>query len=141
MPPKNISTGAYWKEDPTDAPHRDVETDFETGESSESEPPTSHKKFTTSDNLEDNLVTVSHDGTPSSTASDVALKAPFEDTMEAQNLDRQGREQGLSNQEKKERLVNMLGNGTSDGDAKETSKDNEDDGENRSEGKGKGKKV
>jgi hypothetical protein len=61
--------------------------------------------------------------------------------MEAQNLDRQGREQGLSNQEKKERPVNMLGNGTSDGDAKETSKDNEDDGENRSEGKGKGKKV
>ncbi|CAN9374328.1 unnamed protein product [Alternaria alternata] len=141
MPPKNISTGAYWKEDPTDAPHRDVETDFETSESSESEPPTSHKKFTTSDNLEDNLVTVSHDSTPSSTASDVALKAPLEDTMEAQNLDRQGREQGLSNQERKEKLINMLGNGTSDRDTKETSKDDEDDGENRSEGKGKGKKV
>ncbi|KAB2105003.1 hypothetical protein AG0111_0g6870 [Alternaria gaisen] len=57
MPPKNISTGAYWKEDPTDAPHRDVETDSETGESSESEPPTSHKKVTISDDLEDNLVT------------------------------------------------------------------------------------
>lgn len=141
MPPKNISTGAYWKEDPTDAPHRDVETDSETGESSESEPPTSHKKVTISDDLEDNLVTVSHDSTPSSTASDVALKAPFEDTMEAQNLDRQGREQGLSNQERKQKLVKMLGNGASDIDAKETRKDDEDDGENRSEGKGKGKKV
>jgi len=61
--------------------------------------------------------------------------------MEAQNLDRQGREQGLSNQERKGKLVKLLGNGTNDRDAKETSKDDEDDGENRSEGKGKGKKV
>ncbi|KAL1795796.1 hypothetical protein ACET3X_006020 [Alternaria dauci] len=132
MPPKNISTGAYWKEDPTDAPHKDVETDFETGETSKPETPTKHKKVTTSDNLEDDLVT-----------------APLEDTMEAQSLDRQWREQGLSNKERKEKLMTMLEDNLRDRNKKETSKKEEeeeedgDDDEDKSlsKGKDKGKKV
>jgi hypothetical protein len=148
MPPKNSTTGAYWKEDPTDAPHKDVETDFETDESSKSEPPASHKKVTTSDNPEDNLVTVSHDSTPSPTASDIVLKFHLDDTEEALNLDRECREQGLPDQERKERLTMMLEKCTRDRNAKEASKEEEmkkkyeeDEDGYYSERKGKGKKV
>ncbi|KAG9195477.1 hypothetical protein G6011_00598 [Alternaria panax] len=148
MSPENISTGGYWKEDPTDAPHKDVETDFETGESSQSEPPTSHKKVTTSDNPEDNLVTVSHDSTPSPTASNILLKFPLEDTMEAQDQARQWWEQGLSSQESKRRLTIMLESIIRDRNVKEASREEEmkkeyedDEDENCGDGKGKDKKV
>jgi hypothetical protein len=104
MPPKNLHNHAYFEEDPTDAPHKDVETEFETGESSKPETPNRQKKVTTSDNPEDDLVTVSHDSTPSPTASDIVLKLNYNDFVVASNLHRKWQESGLNEHERKAKM-------------------------------------
>jgi uncharacterized protein YqfA (UPF0365 family) len=149
MPPKNTSTDAYMREDPTDVPHTDVESDFETGESSKSDSPTSHKEVTTSDNPEDNVVTVSHDSSPSSTASDMVLKSDLRDIQVAANLHRKWIESDLSAQEKKAKMKEVkqqfdnekkARERKEEDDMKKKYEEDEEDEEN-GEGKGKGKKV
>jgi hypothetical protein len=94
MPPKNIHTREYFSTDPSNAPHRDVETDSGPDEPSKSTTATEQKRITPSDNPEDDVVTVSKESTPSPTASDILLEFHLEDTMAATNLDRKWREEG-----------------------------------------------
>jgi hypothetical protein len=87
MPPKNIATREYFETDPSDAPNRDVEIVSGSDEPSKSETPPKQKRVTTSDNPEDDVVTVSKESTPSPTPSDILFSFHFEDTTMATNLD------------------------------------------------------
>jgi hypothetical protein len=143
MPPKNTSTQGYFTEDPTDKPHKDV---HEPSSSSSESPPEEEdeKKITTSDNLEDDLVTVSHGSPPSPTASVILLKFDIEDTLEATNLNEQWKD--LSDSERKKKLKRLLETFTAAKEERERKeveemkRNNEQDGED-DEGKGKGKKA
>jgi hypothetical protein len=107
-PPRNTRNREYYSTDPTDDPDQEVEI-FHMSSSSSPSPPTSapskHKHITTSDNPEDDLVTVSKESTPSPTASDIVLQCQDEDFSAACGFNREMQEQGVSARERKRRLV------------------------------------
>jgi hypothetical protein len=145
MPPKNTYTQGYFSEDPTDKPHKDVsEPSSSSSESPPEEEEEKKKKITTSDNLEDDLVTVSHGSPPSPTASDILLKFDIEDTLEATNLNEQWKDLGDSERKKKlKRLLETFTAVKEERERKEVEemkRKSEEDGED-DEGKGKGKKA
>jgi hypothetical protein len=144
MPPKNLHNHAYFEEDPTDAPHKDVETDFETGEFSKPETPNRQKKVTTSDNPEDDLVTVSHDSTPSPTASDIVLKLNYNDFVVASNLHRKWQESGLNEHEGKAKMKEVQKIFDNEREVRERKEEEEmkkEYGEDGKDSEGKGKEV
>jgi hypothetical protein len=136
MPPKNIHTREYFSTDPSHAPHRDVETDSGPDEPSNSTTATEQKRITTSNNPEDDVVTVSKESTPSPTASDILLEFHLEDTMAATSLDRKWREEGVDAQERKRRLLGLQTQLNGERAAKE--RNIEEAGEEKGEWKGNG---
>jgi hypothetical protein len=107
MPPKNTRNLGYHEADPTDAPHRNVETDSSPNKPSQSVTPPKPKHITTSDNPEDDVVTVSRESTPSPTASDILVGFPLEDIQKTSYLDLKMLDEDMSAQERKRRLLEL----------------------------------
>jgi hypothetical protein len=97
----------YGTSDAIDAPHEDIET-LSSGPPA-AQPPRSPTLATdrlrTRETQIDDFLEVSQESTPSPTASDILAKCHIENMVELSNLDRELRGQGVSNAERKKRLL------------------------------------